>query len=84
MPVLSVHNLSMSFVEQNLFNDVTFEIEKGDKVGFIGGNGVGKTTLFKIINGKLSPDSGQVFTASDTVVGYMEQHACSEGNRSHR
>ncbi|MDD6848356.1 MAG: ABC-F family ATP-binding cassette domain-containing protein [Oscillospiraceae bacterium] len=72
----------MSFVEQNLFNDVTFEIEKGDKVGFIGGNGVGKTTLFKIINGKLSPDSGQVFTASDTVVGYMEQHACSEGNRS--
>lgn len=82
MPVLSVHNLSMSFVEQNLFNDVTFEIEKGDKVGFIGGNGVGKTTLFKIINGKLSPDSGQVFTASDTVVGYMEQHACSEGNRS--
>ena len=82
MPILSVHNLSMSFVEQNLFNDVTFEIEKGDKVGFIGGNGVGKTTLFKIINGKLSPDSGQVFTASDTVVGYMEQHACSEGNRS--
>lgn len=82
MPILSVHNLSMSFVEQNLFQDVTFEIEKGDKVGFIGANGVGKTTLFKIIKKELSPDSGQVFTSSDTVVGYMEQHACSQNNRS--
>lgn len=82
MPVLSVHNLSMSFVEQNLFNDVTFEIEKGDKVGFIGANGVGKTTLFKIINKELSPDNGQVFTSGDTVVGYMEQHACSNPDRT--
>jgi ATP-binding cassette subfamily F protein 3 len=72
----------MSFVEQNLFQDVTFEIEKGDKVGFIGANGVGKTTLFKIIKGELTPDSGQVFTSNDTVVGYMEQHACSNPQRT--
>lgn len=82
MPVLSVHNLEMNFVERNLFTDVSFDIEKGDKVGFIGANGVGKTTLFKIINGELSPDSGNVFTASDVNVGYMQQHACSHPDRT--
>lgn len=82
MPVLSLHNLSMSFVEHNLFNDVSFEIEKGDKVGLIGANGVGKTTLFRIINGELSPDNGQIFTASNTVIGYLEQHVCNSPGRT--
>lgn len=82
MPVLSVHNLSMSFVDQELFSDVSFEIEKGDKVGFIGANGAGKTTLFKILNGEQSPDSGNVFVSSDTTLGYMEQHACSSPDRT--
>lgn len=82
MPALSVRSLSMSFVEQKLFEDVSFEIEKGDKVGFIGANGVGKTTLFRIINGELEPDSGGVFTSSDTTVGYMQQHACTHPERS--
>lgn len=71
----------MSFVEQKLFSDVSFEIEKGDKVGFIGANGVGKTTLFRIINGELEPDQGSVFKSKDTVVGYMQQHACNHPDR---
>ncbi len=82
MPSLSVHNLYKSFVDKVLFENMSFEIEKGDKVGFIGANGVGKTTLFCIINGELSPDSGQVFTSSETTVGYMEQHACTHPERS--
>lgn len=82
MPALSVHNLTKSFVERTLFENVSFDIEKGDKVGFIGANGVGKTTLFRIIDGELSPDSGGVFTASDTSVGYMKQHACEHPKRS--
>lgn len=81
MPALSVHNLYKSFVERTLFENMSFEIEKGDKVGFIGANGVGKTTLFRIINGELAPDSGQVFTSSETTVGYMEQHACTHPER---
>lgn len=80
--MLSVHNLSKSFIERVLFSDVTFEIEKGDKVGLIGANGAGKTTLFKIINGEMSPDSGNVFTSSDVTLGYMEQHACNHPERS--
>lgn len=82
MPVLSVHNLSKSFVEQNLFEDVSFDIEKGDKVGFIGANGVGKTTLFRVLNGEISPDEGSVFKSGDITIGYMQQHACTHPERS--
>ena len=82
MPVLSVHNLKKSFIERVLFDGVTFDIEKGDKVGFIGANGTGKTTLFKIINGELDADSGNVFTSSEVTLGYMEQHACNHPERS--
>ncbi len=82
MSVLSLHNLRMDFVERNLFENVTLDVEKGDKIGFIGANGVGKTTLFKIINGELSQSSGEVFTSKDAVLGYMEQHACRYPDRS--
>ncbi|MCR5653713.1 MAG: ABC-F type ribosomal protection protein [Ruminococcus sp.] len=82
MPVLSVHNLSKSFVEQKLFENVSFDIEKGDKVGFIGANGVGKTTLFRVINGEITPDDGSVFTSGDINIGYMQQHACTHPERS--
>ncbi|MBR2714787.1 MAG: ABC-F family ATP-binding cassette domain-containing protein [Ruminococcus sp.] len=81
MPVLSVHNLSMTFIEQNLFTDVSFNIEPHDKVGFIGANGVGKTTIFRILNGEVSPSSGSVSVAKDTKVGYMQQHACTHPKR---
>ena len=67
----------MTFIERNLFTDVSFEVESRDKVGFIGANGVGKTTLFKILDGEISPTSGNVVFAKDTIVGYMEQHACN-------
>lgn len=60
MPALSVRNLTMTFIERNLFTDVSFDVEERDKVGFIGANGVGKTTLFKILNGEISPVSGTV------------------------
>ena len=82
LPALSVRNLCKSFVERTLFENVTFDIEKGDKVGFIGANGTGKTTLLKIINGETDADSGDVFTSSDTSLGYMEQHACAHPERS--
>ncbi|MEE1061524.1 MAG: ATP-binding cassette domain-containing protein, partial [Ruminococcus sp.] len=77
MPALSVNNLTMTFIERNLFTNVSFEVEARDKIGFIGANGVGKTTLFKILNGEISPTAGSVTFAKDTIVGYMEQHACN-------
>ncbi|MBQ7964515.1 MAG: ABC-F family ATP-binding cassette domain-containing protein [Ruminococcus sp.] len=81
MPVLSVHNLKMTYIERNLFTDVSFNIEERDKVGFIGANGVGKTTIFRIIDGEISPTGGSVSISKDTRVGYMQQHACTHPQR---
>ncbi len=81
MPVLSVHNLTMTYIEHNLFTNVSFNIEPRDKVGFIGANGVGKTTIFRIINGEVSPTAGLISVSKDTKIGYMQQHACTHPNR---
>ncbi len=82
MALLSVRDVSMTFIEQTLFENVSFDIEKRDKVGFIGSNGTGKTTLLKIISSELSPSAGDVFTAKDARVGYMHQHVLEHPERS--
>lgn len=76
MPSLSVRNLEVTFVDRTLFRDVSFDVESRDKMGFIGANGVGKTTLFRVLSGELSPTSGTVAFEKNTRVGYMEQHSC--------
>lgn len=78
MPALSVRNLGVTFVERELFSGVSFDLESRDKMGFIGANGVGKTTLFRVLNGELSPTEGTVAFEKNTRVGYMEQHACND------
>ena len=80
--MLSARNISMSFVERVLFTDVSFDVEKRDKVGFIGSNGTGKTTLFKILSGELDPMSGEVVTAKDAKVGFMHQHVLEHPDRT--
>lgn len=82
MAILSVRNLSMSFVERVLFDNVSFDVEKKDKVGFIGANGVGKTTIFKILSGRTDATDGFVNFSKDSVVGYLEQHSCNVPNRT--
>ena len=82
MSVLSVKGLNMTFVERTLFYDVSFEIENKDKVGFIGANGTGKTTIFKILSGQLEQSEGDVSFAKNTLVGYLEQHSCSTPDRN--
>ncbi len=76
MPALSVRDLGVTFTERVLFSGVSFDVESRDKVGFIGANGVGKTTLFRVLNGELDPSEGTVAFEKNTRVGYMEQHAC--------
>lgn len=78
MAVVSVQNLTLSFGEQTLFSDVSFDIYEKEKVGFVGANGVGKTSLFKIIKGDYLADSGACFIGKNVKVGYMEQHTCSD------
>jgi len=71
--VLTVHNLSKSFDHKKLFWDINFEIKRGERVAIIGDNGTGKTTLLKIINGLLEPDTGEVIYGSNVSVAYYDQ-----------
>ena len=78
MAVLDVQNLTLSFGENTLFSNVSFDIKEKEKVGLIGCNGAGKTSLFKIITGEYTPDDGACFISKNSRLGYMEQHTCSE------
>lgn len=77
MSVVSVQNLTLSFGENTLFKGVSFDIYEKDKVGFVGANGAGKTSLFKVLKGEYLPDSGGCFIGKNVKIGYMEQHTCS-------
>lgn len=82
MTVLSFQNLAFSFGERELFRNVNFDINDKEKVGFIGSNGVGKTTILKLIRGELEPTEGAVIIGKDVRLGYMEQHTCSKKGRT--
>ena len=70
--VLTVENLSKSF-EETLFENLNFEIKKGERVAIIGGNGTGKTTLLKIINGITPCDTGKITLGANVEIGYYDQ-----------
>ncbi len=71
--VLMVDDLSKSFPGQTLFTNISFEIKRGERVALIGSNGTGKTTMLKIINSLLPPDSGKVTLGSKVLIGYYDQ-----------
>lgn len=77
MAVLDVQNLKLSFGDKTLFTNVSFDIKEKEKVGLIGCNGAGKTSLFKLITGEYTPDRGNCFISKNAKLGYMEQHTCS-------
>lgn len=78
MNVLDVQNLTLSFGENTLFSNLSFDVQDKEKVGFVGVNGVGKTSLFKVITGEYTPDSGNCFISKNATLGYMQQHTCSD------
>lgn len=71
--VLHVEHLSKSFPTKQLFDDVTFPIYKGERVGLIGPNGIGKSTLFKIIMNEIAPTSGEVQLGKGVTIAYFDQ-----------
>ncbi len=73
--VLQVDGLAKSFADRTLFRGVSFKINAGDRVGIVGVNGVGKTTLFRILTGKEEFDGGYLTKEKDLTVAYMEQYA---------
>ncbi len=71
--VLKVQNLSKSFEDSPLFSNVNFDIYRGERVGLIGPNGIGKTTLFKILLGKLDYNGGNINIGHNVFLGYFDQ-----------
>ena len=80
--LVSVSGLSKSFGDNLLFENIGFDIEPDDIVGLIGGNGCGKTTLFRILSGEELPDSGGVVRRSGATIGVLNQHACQGSQKS--
>lgn len=71
--VLTIHDLGKAFGPHTLFEHADIEIKRGEHVALIGDNGTGKTTLFKMINELLAPDSGEIVIGSKVVIGYYDQ-----------
>ena len=71
--MLNIHNLSISFQGEYLFEDITFKLGNGDRVGLIGKNGAGKSTMLKILSKELEPDSGQIAADKTLKIGFLKQ-----------
>lgn len=78
MAILTVNNIKKMFGTDVILENVSFEVQKGDRIGLVGINGSGKTTLFKILNGEYTADEGSFTPARETSIGYMEQHVCRD------
>ena len=73
IPYLDVQNLSKSFGADIMFNNISFSIAEGQKIGLVGQNGTGKSTLLQILTGHESKDDGKIIYTNDIRVGYLEQ-----------
>ena len=80
MSLLTALNLKFGFADGVLFKDAAFQVEEGDRIGLIGANGTGKTSLFKLITGEYQPIEGGIVRGKDVRIGYMEQYLECEDN----
>lgn len=71
--VLTVTDLTKSFDGNTLFNNINFDIKRCERVALIGNNGTGKTTILKLINGIIQPDSGSIYLGAKVAIGYYDQ-----------
>ena len=75
MNYLSVENIAKAFGERVLFSNISFGINKDQKIAFIAKNGTGKTSLLNIISGKDKPDSGQIVSRKGIQIAFLSQNA---------
>ncbi|ATA88946.1 glycosyl transferase family 2 [Capnocytophaga stomatis] len=80
--MLNVHDLSVSFQGEFLFENVAFMLNAGDRVGLIGKNGAGKSTMLKLLAKELKPDSGTIATDKEVNIGFLKQDIDFENGRT--
>ena len=79
---MNIHNLSVAFGGEYLFEEITFRLGAGDRIGLIGKNGAGKSTLLKILSKEMEPDSGQIAAEKDLKIGFLKQDIDFEEGRT--
>lgn len=80
--MLNIHNLSVSFGGTYLFEEVTFRLGAGDRVGLVGKNGAGKSTMLKMLARDFAPDSGSIATEKEVRIGFLRQDIDFEQGRT--
>ncbi len=82
MSLLTAQNLTFGFLDGVLFKGAAFKVEETDRIGLIGANGCGKTSLFKLIIGEYSASEGGIVRGKDVRIGYMEQYLDCDENQT--
>ena len=80
--LLNLSKVSLAFGHLPLMRDVDFQIEKGERVCLVGRNGTGKSTMFKVISGKVEPDEGEIWKQPNLRVSYLEQEVPEDDQSS--
>lgn len=80
--MLNIHNLSVAFGGEYLFEEIAFRLNSGDRVGLIGKNGAGKSTLLKLLNNEMEPDSGTIASDKEVKIGFLKQDIDFEQGRT--
>ncbi|HJT81541.1 MAG TPA: ATP-binding cassette domain-containing protein [Chthoniobacterales bacterium] len=80
--MLTVSQVSKSFGGRILFEEVSLQVNRGDRIGLVGPNGAGKSTLFSLILGETSPDSGKILTEKTATIGFLPQETAAVGRET--
>ncbi len=80
--MLTVSQLSKSFAGRALFDDVSLQVNRGDRVGLVGPNGAGKSTLFALLLGDVSPDKGTIAIEKNATIGFLPQETAAAGDET--
>ena len=73
MIILSAKDITKTYGVDTILDNISFHVNRGDRIGIVGANGAGKTTLLNILSGELTADSGQFFVSQDATIGYLKQ-----------
>src|SRR5438105_7693253 len=80
--MLTVSQLSKSFAGRALFDDVSLQVNRGNRIGLVGPNGAGKSTLFSLILGETSPDNGTIAIEKNATIGFLPQETAAAGDET--
>ena len=80
--MLTVSQVTKSFAGRVLFEDVSLQVNRGDRIGLVGPNGAGKSTLFSLILGEASPDAGKISIEKSAGLGFLPQETAAAGEET--